>query len=155
MRYKYKAILLILALLAMMACTWVARTGMGRTGDTLASTPTFTPAPSFSATVEVLPGKTHLYVNESLQVRVSVIPSEGCQFPIYELTLGQDVPLFEYISPPTTTVRAPGNPFTYTLLAVYTGTVTFDALAYGERYCGDYWQWQYLRGQSEPISVGP
>jgi len=80
-------------------------------------------------------------------------------FPIYELTLnqrGDDAPIFEYVNPPTAQVGPPvGNPFTYTLTAVDTGTIHFGALAFGERYCGDYWNWTYLGGMSGPITVSP
>jgi hypothetical protein len=102
----------------------------------------------------VIPSATILELGETLDVTVSVKPSEGCSFPIYEMTLGQDVPLFDYVSPPTPQVGPPvSNPFTYTLTAVSTGTVTFDALLYGERYCGDFWQWTYLSGESIPVAV--
>jgi hypothetical protein len=124
---------------------------------TLRPTPTSVSPPVFSATVEVIPLVTELRMSETLVVTVSVGTSEGCTFPIYELTLSQgsaDGPIFEYVSPPTATVGPPvSNPITFTLTAVSTGTVTFDALAYGERYCGDYWQWRYLRGESEPVTV--
>jgi hypothetical protein len=108
----------------------------------------------FSATVVVSPSATELRVHQVLQVTVSITTSPGCSFPIFELTLNQDVPIFEYTSPPTATVGPPvGNPFTYTLTAVSTGTVTFGALAYGERYCNDFFAWHYLSGRSMPVTV--
>ena len=136
----------------------VAASGTGATTTpTLIPTPTLISSTVFSATVEVIPTVTELRVSETLVVTASVSTSEGCIFPIYELALGQgggDAPVFEYISPPTATVGPPvSNPITFTLTAVSTDTVSFSALAYGERYCGDYWQWTYLRGESEPVTV--
>jgi hypothetical protein len=118
-----------------------------------ASQPQSTP-PVFSATVHVLPSTTTLRVGERLSVRVDLSVSEGCRFPIYELTLDQDPPLLVYTSPSTATVGPPvSNPFTYTLTAVKPGRLVLNAVAYGERYCGDYWNWRYLRGASEPVTV--
>jgi hypothetical protein len=116
--------------------------------------PTTIPPPIFTATVSVMPSATILELGQTLDVAVSVKTSEGCSFPIYEMTLSQDVPLFDHVSPPTPQVGPPvSNPFTYTLTAVSTGTVTFDALLYGERYCGDFWVWTYLGGESRPVTV--
>jgi hypothetical protein len=116
--------------------------------------PTMTPPQVFTATVSVMPSATIVELGETLDVIVSVKTSQGCSFPIYEMTLSQDVPLFDYVSPPTPQVGPPvSNPFTYTLSAVSTGTVTFGALLYGERYCGDFWVWTYLSGGSGPVAV--
>jgi hypothetical protein len=116
--------------------------------------PTLIPPQVFTATVSVMPSAAILELGETLDVAVSVKTSEGCSFPIYEMTLSQDVPLFDYVSPSTPLVGPPvSNPFTYTLTAVSTGTVTFGALLYGERYCGDFWVWTYLGGQSRPVVV--
>jgi hypothetical protein len=110
--------------------------------------------PVFSATVHVVPSTTTLRVGESLSVSVAIRVSEGCRFPIYELTLFQDEPLFAYTVPSTATVGPPvSNPFTYTLTAVAPGTTTLGARAYGERYCDDFWVWRYLHGVSVPVTV--
>jgi hypothetical protein len=144
----------ILALLILGTYVLTVSTDAGQTETTAATAATPISSQSFSATVAVIPSATALKLSETLVVTVSVKPSEGCMFPIYELTLGQDEPIFEYVSPPTATVGPPvSNPFTYTLTAVSTGTVTIDALVYGERNCGDYWQWMYLSGESEPVRV--
>ena len=144
----------ILALLILVTYVLTANTHAGQMETTATTGPTPIRSQSFSATVAVIPSATGLKLSETLVVTVSVTPSEGCMFPIYELTLGQDGSIFEYVSPSTATVGPPvSNPFTYTLTAVSTGTVTFDALVYGERYCGDYWQWMYLSGESEPVKV--
>jgi hypothetical protein len=160
MRYLSRLIstFVILAFSMLLIYVLVVETDTGRAGTVAeapqTATPTMTLPPVFSATVEVVPSVIVLQMSETLLVTVSVSTSEGCQFPIYELTLGQSVPIFEYVSPPTAVVGPPvSNPFTYTLTAVSTGTVTFAALVYGERYCGDYWNWMYLRGGSEPVMV--
>jgi hypothetical protein len=163
MRHPSKLIptFIIPALFIMLPHVLTIEAAASGTGATTASTltpkPMLTSSTVFSATVEVIPAVTELRMSETLVVTVSVSTSEGCIFPIYELTIGQgggDAPIFEYVSPPTATVGPPvSNPITFTLTAVSTGTVTFGAVAYGERYCGDYWQWTYLRGESEPVTV--
>jgi hypothetical protein len=122
------------------------------------ATPTNTPSPVFSVTMAVLPSQRQVEISDTLVVTVSISVSEGCHFPIYELTLEQcsnEGPTFAYLSPPTHTV-GPGvaNPFSYTLTAVSTGTVVFGGRAYGERYCGDFWDWTYVSGVSEFVRVG-
>lgn len=120
---------------------------------------TSTPSPVFSATMTIMPSKSQLAMSETLTVTISISVSQGCQFPIYELTLGQlgnDGPAFAYRSPSTHTVGPPvSNPFSYTLTAISTGTVVFYGVAFGERYCGDYWNWTYVSGRSGPVRVGP
>jgi hypothetical protein len=109
---------------------------------------------TFSAQVNVAPAASEVAIGETLVVTVSVDVVQGCQFPIYELTLRPSAPVFAYTSPLTHTVGPPvGNPFAYTLTAVEAGTVTFEAVAYGERNCNDYWNWQYLNGGSGPVRV--
>ncbi len=119
---------------------------------------TVTTPPVFSATMTLIPSQPHLAVGETLVMTVSIKVSQGCSFPIYELTLhqiGNDGPIFEYLSPPTHTVGPPvSNPFSYTLTAITTGTVVFGGQAYGERYCGDFWNWTYVNGASNLVRVG-
>ena len=120
--------------------------------------PTDTPSPVFSATMAIVPSQRQVAISDTLVVTVSISVSEGCQFPIYELVLeqyGVDEPISEFLSPPTHAV-GPGvaNPFSYTLTAVSTGTVVFGGRAYGERYCGDYWNWIYVTGASQSVRVG-
>ncbi|MBE2197778.1 MAG: hypothetical protein IAE79_04145 [Anaerolinea sp.] len=121
-------------------------------------TPTATPSPVFSATMAVTPSQSWVDIGDTLVVTVSVSVSQGCQYPIYELALQQvsgDGGEFAYVSPPTHTVGPPvTNPFVYTLTAVNTGTVSFNGQAYGERYCGDYWNWTYVNGVSAIIYIG-
>lgn len=131
--------------------------------DSLVITPTVEPtvtppAPVFSATMSIVPSQVQLAVGESIVVTVAIAVSQGCSFPIYELSLQQSSSnggAFAYVSPPTHTVGPPvSNPFTYTLTAITTGTVTFSGQAYGERYCGDYWAWTYVNGVSQAVQIG-
>jgi hypothetical protein len=102
----------------------------------------------------VVPNKSLGTVDDTFYVRVAIQVSNGCYYPIYDLTLrqtGDDAPIFK---PETETVgTGVSNPFTFTLRAVSPGTVTFEALAYGERYCGDYWNWTYVGGASMPVTI--
>ena len=102
----------------------------------------------------VVPNKTLGTIEDTFHVRVSIQVSEGCHYSIYDLTLGQtgaDAPIFE----PDTETVGPGVsiPFTFSLRAVSPGTVTFGAWAYGERYCGDYFNWRYVGGASMPVTI--
>jgi hypothetical protein len=105
----------------------------------------------------VNPSQRQVVIGETLIVTVAISVSEGCSFPILELTLeqvGDDGPVFDYVSPSTHTVGPPvTNPFSYTLSATHPGTVVFDGQAYGERYCGDFWNWTYVSGESELVTV--
>ena len=110
------------------------------------------------AEMDIVPSRRQVAISDTLVVIVSISVSEGCQFPIYELALeqcGVDEPIFEFSSPATHTI-GPGvtNPFSYTLTAVSTGTVVFHGRAYGERYCGDFWNWIYVTGVSDFVRVG-
>lgn len=126
----------------------------------LTDPPPTPPNPVFTATIIVEPDKTLVMLYDIFHVRVSVKVSEGCHYPFYDLRLvqiGEDAPVFEYISPITDTV-GPGNettPFTYTLRAIKPGTIYFGASAYGERYCGDYYNWTHVGGSSGPVTILP
>jgi hypothetical protein len=74
-----------------------------------------------------------------------------CGFPIYDITLNQDPPLFAYSDPMDKVVR--GGSASWRLTAFAAGTTTFTADYYGETYCDGVWQWHYARGQSEPLTV--
>jgi hypothetical protein len=120
-------------------------------------TPTPSPAPVFSATMSIISSQNKVAVGDTLVVTVTINVSEGCVYPIYEMSLPQvsdDGGEFVYLSPPTHTVGPPvTNPFSYTLTAVHTGTVSFSGETYGERYCGDYWNWQYVNGSSDLMQI--
>ena len=67
--------------------------------------------PVFTATIIVEPDKTLGMVYDNFYVRVAITVSKGCHYPFYELRLaqvGEDAPIFWYISPITDTV-GPGN----------------------------------------------
>jgi hypothetical protein len=119
---------------------------------TASPTATYTPTPVFSATLSVVPSQTEVLVGETVDVVVHVEVSEGCEYPVFEWRLTQaseDGGALAYTMPITQTVGPPvTNPFTYTLTALTAGTVSLDARAYGERYCGDFWNWVYVHGRS-------
>lgn len=121
-------------------------------------TPTSFPTPAvFTATMHVEPEKTILSVGDEIDVRISIDISEGCQYPVLELNLtqsGENAPLLSYVSPITDTIISPGPlPFTFTLRAEQVGVVTFQGLAFGERYCNDYWNWAYVGAPSAPVTI--
>lgn len=119
--------------------------------------PTATPSAVFSATMAITPSQSSATIGDTLVVTVSISVSQGCDYPIYELALQQtsdDGAEFAYVSPPTHTVGPPvTNPFVYTLTAVHPGTLSLNGRAYGERFCGDYWNWQYVTGNSNLIQI--
>jgi hypothetical protein len=119
--------------------------------------PTAAPSPVFSATMAITPSQSLVAIGDTLVVTVSISVSQGCDYPIYELALQQesgDGGEFAYQSPPTHTVGPPvTNPFVYTLTAVHPGALSFNGRAYGERYCGDYFNWKYMTGNSDLIQI--
>jgi len=114
--------------------------------------PSPTPA-VFTATMEVVPNKSLGTIDDTFYVRVAIQVSIGCAYHLFDLTLkqiGEDAPIFE----PDTVIVGPGiGPYTFTLRAVSPGTVTFNALAYGERDCHDYLNWAYVGGISMPVTI--
>lgn len=119
-------------------------------------TPTAIPTtyPTFTATVGVTPHQPSIAVGETLSITVTLDVSEGCQLFVYELTLSQ---VADSAAPfaPEEVMFGPGvpRPETITFTAVTTGTTTFRAHIYGERYCGDYLNWTDVWGYSEPVSA--
>lgn len=112
-----------------------------------------TPYPVFTATVDVLPSASLVGIGEAITVEIQIRTSEGCHYALYESALFQDDnELFTYVDPPTHTVGPPGA-YRYRLSAVAPGEVVFRAVLYGERYCGDYWNWRYLNSISGPVTV--
>ncbi len=119
------------------------------------ATPVPTAYPVFTATVSVIPQAPLVATGDILTVTITVDVNEGCQFPVFELTLsqvGDDNPSF---APAESVTIGPPMfmPQTVTFTAVTSGTTTFDALLFGERYCGDGWIWTYAGGQSIPVTV--
>lgn len=126
----------------------------------LTTTPTLTPTvtpttlPTFWATAEVSTSDTQLVVGEVISVTTSLTIAPGCSFPLMELALtqlGEDAPIFA----PESVILGPPIPMpqTITLTAVTTGTITFRSALFGERYCGDYWNWWWADDISEPVTV--
>lgn len=130
-------------------------TPLTTTTPTPSETPTETPTGFLSVTVDVMPAATLVPYGAPLTVAVVIRDeSEGCQFPILDLTLsqeGENAPLFRYDSPAV--LQAPGSTGMYTLTATAPGVVIFAAEAYGEINCGDAWVWHYERGYSGPVTV--
>ena len=123
--------------------------------DTATATATVTPV--FSATLLIQPARPAVRVGETLTVTVNIDVSEGCQYPIFELSLAQDSsepPIFAHIDPPVDMITGPITlPSQWTFQATAPGLATFDAQTFGERYCG-YWYWHYLYGRSGGVLVG-
>jgi len=122
----------------------------------LTATPSQTPTtqPTFWATAEVTTSDTVLVVGEVVSVTTSLTIAPGCVFPVYDITLtqlGDDAPIFD----PESIVVGPPAPMpqTITFTAVTTGTINFRAWIFGERNCGDYWNWAYVSGVSDAVFV--
>ena len=126
---------------------------------TITPTPTAagSPTPVFSATLSVVPHTTALLVGEVLTVTTDLTVAAGCQYPIFELTLGQaegEAPIFEHIAPPTGIITGPiAMPSAWTFRATQPGAATFAARTYGEKNCDGAWIWQYVGGVSQPVIV--
>jgi hypothetical protein len=122
----------------------------------LTATPSVEP-PGFSATLSITTDSEQLYIGETLTVTIDVTVSEGCIYPLFAITLKpleDDAPVLTHVQPPTDTISgALAIPSHWTFRATNQGTVTLQADTFGERYCGDYWNWYYLRGQTNPITV--
>ncbi|MCP4358825.1 MAG: hypothetical protein GY796_12470 [Chloroflexi bacterium] len=109
----------------------------------------------FSATAVITPSQTIVNIGDPLTLLVDVKVSPGCQFPVFDITLtqqGNDTPIFA----PDKVVVGPGSlslPETITVTAVTTGTITFNVQLFGERYCGDFWNFTYVNGRSIPITA--
>lgn len=126
----------------------------------LTATPTRDPGVDpFEGKLTVVANRPWVYVGQPIFIRVFLDITPGCQYPVYELELketGGDRPLFDYVRPPTDTVGPPvAMPYTYWLQARTPGLTTFEARAYGERNCDDYWNWTYVYGDPERVEVRP
>ncbi len=116
--------------------------------------PSPTPPPVFSATVMVVPDKTLGIISDTITARVTMRVRQGCAYHLYNLTMrqtGEDAPIF---APETETV-GPGIsfPYTFTLRAVTTGTVTLNGRAYGEKAICGCMMWVYVNGFSLPVTI--
>lgn len=119
-------------------------------------TATATPVSSFAVAVTVALSQPTIAVGDTISAVVTIEnQSIGCQYPVYDLTLSQPGDtLFRFDSP--STVGPPVAAQTvYILTALASGTTTLTASAYGERNCGNGWQWTYVNGDSAPLTVVP
>ncbi|MBX3059612.1 MAG: hypothetical protein KF770_24435 [Anaerolineae bacterium] len=126
----------------------------------ITATPSHTPTatattyPTFWATAVITTSDTVLAVGEVISVTTDLKIAPGCVYPVYDITmsqLGDDAPIFD----PATVVVGPPAPMpqTITFTAVTTGDIKFRAWIFGERNCGDYWNWAYVSGVSDIVSV--
>jgi hypothetical protein len=143
-----------LAAVVLLLAIWVAPPI--EASPVLTATPSTEP-PVFSATLSIAADREQLFIGETLTVTVDVTVSEGCIYPIFAITLKpleDDEPVLTHVQPPTDTISgALAIPSYWTFRATQQGTVALQADTSGERYCGDYWNWYYLRGQTNPITV--
>lgn len=123
--------------------------------STATSLPTLTPTPAtnFDVAVTIQLSDATIQVGDPITALVTIDNrSIGCQYPVYDLTLSQQGDtVFRFDSPAV--ITAPGNQALYTLTALNPGTASLHASAYGERYCGDFWQWTYVNGNTDPVTV--
>jgi hypothetical protein len=149
----FALLLFFCALLLLTARTAGAGTGAADLTPTPSATPWVDP---FSADLTVKPQQQAVLNGDELRVTVDLDVVEGCRYPVLELTLTQqgDEPAFIYIDPPAKIVGPPLSfPVTYRLRAVRPGEIVFRAQTYGERNCGDFWNWHYLDAFSDPVLV--
>lgn len=158
---KARLVIVAASLVAGLAALWLAlaaaATPVAGALPALTPTPTPTASPVFSATLSLEPDRDYLYVGQMITVTADITVSEGCIYPVFELTVKQaesEVPILEHVEPPADIITGPIQiPSTWTFRATQPGTATFDTRTYGERYCNDYWNFTYLFGSSEPIVV--
>lgn len=114
---------------------------------------TSTPSPVFDVRVNVEVSQTTVEVGETITALVTIDnQSIGCQYPVLDLTLSQQGDtIFRFDSP---AVVGPGvsAQTLYTLTAINPGVTILHASAYGERNCGNGWQWTYANGVSPVIT---
>jgi hypothetical protein len=163
MKQLMKGTILVGVVAAAMSGIWLLNTLMGQPAASAlpAMTVTLPPVtPVFSATLSLNPSDIILQVGDMLTVTADLSISAGCQYPIFELLLRQtdgETPVFAHVEPPTHIITGPIQlPSAWTFRATQPGAATFSAQTFGERYCNDFWNWQYVYGASETIHViGP
>jgi hypothetical protein len=148
---------LVMGLMALWLALIAADTPVAGALPVLTATPTPTVSPVFSATLSLEPDRDHLYVGQMITVTADITVSEGCIYPVFELTVKQDeseAPIFEHVDPPGDMITGPIQiPSAWTFRATQPGTGTFDARTFGEQNCGNAWIFTYLFGYSEPVVV--
>lgn len=128
--------------------------------DTREEAPSAYPAPpegtSFVVQVRLEAASTEVKVGDTLALTaVTENNSTGCQYPLYEISLRESQPgKFEFISPQV--IGPPGvSPASFEVRPLEAGTWELVAYAYGEKNCGDGWQWQYVTSPPVVITVNP
>lgn len=109
-------------------------------------------APVFEVSVNLAAPQTELTVGESLSLSASLDnQSVSCQYPLFEIALLIETEgILEIVGEPV--VGPPGqNPTVFEVRALQPGETRLLARAYGEKNCGDGWQWQYV--SSEPLKI--
>ena len=122
---------------------------------TASSTPAATSQPwTFTGTAFVTPSVHTTTVGQMIVVTTTYVTSGTCSFSVYDVTLSQTPhDLFDYIEPPTAVIGHPGkSPAVWKIQARQSGVLTFTVSYYGEIYCL-FWQWQYVTGKSDPVTV--
>ena len=118
---------------------------------TATETPTAEPTDWIRTTVYVMTSAASVVAGQSITITPQLVITGTCGFPIMDITLNQDPPLFAYSDPMDKVVR--GGAASWRLTAFAAGTTTFTADYFGETYCDGVWQWNYASGQSEPLKV--
>ena len=131
----------------------ITRSATPMATSTATWTPTATSTANFNVVVNIQLSSTILQVGDTITALVTIDNrSAGCQYPVYDLTLSQQGDtVFHFDSPAV--VTTPGAQTLYTLTVIKSGVVSLHAAAYGERYCGDFWQWTYVNGNTAPLLV--
>ena len=115
------------------------------------ATPTAEPTEWIRTTVYVTASTVSVVAGQSITVTPQLVVTGTCGFPIMDITLNQNPPLFAYSDPMDNVVR--GGAATWRLTAFAAGITTFTAVYFGETYCNGVWSWNYASGNSEPITV--
>lgn len=118
---------------------------------------TATPTPPPSVILTITPHRDTLLVGETLTVTADLSILDGCIYPIFELTLQQNIhefPTFSHVDPPTDLITGPIQmPSVWTFVAKQPGYATFDGRTFGEINCDGAWIWRYAVGSSERVTV--
>jgi hypothetical protein len=111
---------------------------------------------NFAVQVRLEAAASSVKVGETLLLTaVTENNSTGCQYPLYEISLQERPPgKFEFVSPQV--IGPPGvSPATFEVRPLEPGTWELFAQAYGEKNCGEGWQWEYVTSPPVVITVNP
>lgn len=110
----------------------------------------------FDVRVKLSAQSQQIKLGETLILNVLVEnQSAGCQYPLYEVSIQeQQVGGFEFVTPQV--IGPPGEtPAQFEVRAIQVGEWGLFGQAYGEKNCGEGWQWQYVGSEPITISVQP